>query len=64
MTKQAFLSKAIEEAHRKCELLEKQLRVGEMSRGMLRRTLHEEHMDWARERKKLKREIDLLKNSP
>ena len=64
MTKQAFLSKAIEEAHRKCELLEKQLRVGEMSIRLLHRHQHEEHMDWARERKKLKHEIDLLKNSP
>jgi len=64
MTKQAFLSKAVAEAHRKCERLEQQLRVSEMQRGILRRQLYRAGKEAARERKKLKREIDLLRNSP
>ena len=48
----------------KIEGLERELRMSEMQRGILRRQLYRAGKDAARERKKLKREIELLRQSP
>lgn len=54
----------IETMLKKIEGLERELRMSEMQRGILRRQLYHAGKDAARERKKLKREIELLRNSP
>lgn len=48
----------------KITALERSLRAVEVSRNILRRTVHQLRKDHAKERVKLKREIDLLRNSP
>ena len=56
--------KIIEEMLAKIALFEQELRIAETQRIILRRHLWESQKEAARERKKLKREIELLRGSP